>query len=119
LTRVCVVRRRNAGKVAGPSCERASRERHPGQERQLVALADPDDGVRAPVREAVAVLGGDYSGLGSSAGQLLDADIADADVPYLAFGLQLAKGTDGLFEWDGRIGAMQLVQVDPLQPQTS
>src|SRR5215211_2205804 len=112
------MRRRYAAKAASPSRERASGEWHPGQERQLVALADPEYGLRRPVGEVVAVLDGDDRGHSSSASQLLDADIADADVPDLAFGLQLGQGADGFFERDAWIGAMQLVKVDRLQPQT-
>jgi len=112
------MRRRDAAKAAAPTRERASGEWHPGQERELVALTDPEHGLRGPVGEVVAVLDGDDRGHSPSASQLLCVDIANPDVANLPLGLELGQGADRFLEGNVWIGPVQLVQVDPLELQT-
>ena len=49
--------------------------------------------------------------------ELLDADVGDADLADLALVLQLLQRPDRLLVGDVAVGDVQLVEVDPVQPQ--
>ena len=69
----------------------------------------------AAVAEVESVLhGGDVSD-GSGDGELLERDIADADVPDLAFVLKIFERADRLREGDGWVGGVQLVEIDAVE----
>src|SRR5882724_4001394 len=51
----------------------------------------------------------------SGAGELLEGDIGDADVPDLALALQVLERADRLQAGDGRVGGVQLVEVDAVE----
>jgi hypothetical protein len=63
------------------------------------------------------VLHGADRGDGPGDGELLERDGGDADVPDLALALQVVERADRLCVGDGRVGGMQLVEVDAIEPE--
>ena len=114
LCRSRTVRGGNATEAAPPAGKRPTGKRHPGDKDKLLALAEREDIVPGAVAQAVAVLHGDDRGYRPRSRQLLEADVADADLAHLALCLQLGQRADRLFERDLRINGMQVVELDPL-----
>ena len=59
------------------------------------------------------------STIAARGGELLEADVGDADLAHLALVLQLLQRPDRLLVGDVGIGCVQLVEVDPLEPQAA
>ena len=115
LVGVCAVPgcgRREEFLVSGvvPSAEGAV-----GDESDLVRLALGEHVAPAVVGEVEPALHGADVSDESRAGELLEGDIGDADVPDLALALQVLERADRLQVGDGRVGGVQLVEVDAVE----
>ena len=93
------------------------RERPPGQERDAQAGARLQDRFVGAVDDVVAVLDGGYPGDRAGLLQLVDRDLGQADPGCLARGDQLGQSAYLVGERHRRVDAVQLQQLDPLQPQ--
>src|SRR5688500_8024336 len=93
------------------------RERPPGEEGDPLPLTGLEDIIRLPVGEVVAVLDGDDRNDRLRPRELLQVDVREADVADLPLLPQTGELADRLLERNLRVGSVQLVEVDPLQPQ--
>ena len=103
---------------AGPG-ELAGRERSPGEEGNAELLAALEHVIRAAIGDVEAVLHGDDLGDPASRLELIDRGVRDPDVEDLALVLKLLQGPDRLLVGDLRVGPVELVELDPLQPQAA
>ena len=105
-----VVAARRVGRVADPA------ERRPRQERDPALLAQRDLALvdRRPVLERQLVLHRDDVDDRARQLDLLDVRVGDPDPAHLALVLQLLERADRLLVRDVRVGAVVLVEVDPV-----
>jgi hypothetical protein len=94
-------------------------ERPVGDESDLVRLALGQHVVPVVAGEVEVVLHGADRGDGPGGGELLERDVGDADVPDLALALQVVERADRLCVGDGRVGGMQLVEVDAIEAEAA
>ena len=92
-------------------------DRGPRQERDLFLLAQVDHRLRAPVARVVAVLDRDDRGDRLRGAQLGLVDVADPDVADLPLGLQLDERAERVLERHLRVGPVELVERDLLEPE--
>ena len=99
--------------------EVARGQREPGQKRQPLLLASREHVLGGAVDDVVAVL--DRHDLDDRLGpfELLAGDVAQSDVPDLALLLELGQGADRVLDRDAGVDGMELVKIDPLEPQAA
>ena len=88
----------NAAEPTPPSSKRPASERHPRDKGQVIAVADLEDVFRRSFDKVVAVLNRDDRRDRPSLCDLIDADVADTDVPNLPLCLKLGQSTDRFFQ---------------------
>ena len=66
-----------------------------------------------------AILHGCDVGDGSGDGELFGSDVGDADVPDLSLASQGAECADRLCVGDGRVGGVELVEIDAIEPEAA
>src|ERR687897_248603 len=98
-------------------CQVSGGEREPRDETDAELLAALEDVVRAAVLEVVAVLHRHDCDDRARPLELVDRHVRDPDVPDFALVLQLLHRSNGVLQRHLRVGRMQLVDVDPLQPE--
>ena len=100
-----------------PAPRRDGGDRKPGNERDAALLAIVDNVLGGAVDDVVPVLHAhdrrDLHGFG----ELVDGDLGEADVADLPLVLEPPQRADLVGQRHGRVDAVQLVQVDALQPQ--
>ena len=79
----------NAAETTPPSRQGSASEGHPGNEGQLIAVADLEHVFRRSFDEVETVLNRDDRRDRPSLCELVDGDVADTDVPNLPLGLKL------------------------------
>jgi hypothetical protein len=99
--------------------QRVRRERPPRQERGGLRRAAVDQrlGVGVAAGDAVAVLHRGDRHQGARLVELHRRDVAQTDVAGLALAAELGERADRVGERHLRVGPVQLVEVDPVQPQ--
>ena len=97
------------------------RERSPREERDAGSWQTLEHVSGAvAVAEVEAVLDGDdLDDRRAPIVELIDGDVGDADLADLALVLKLLQRPDRILVGDLRVGAVQLVEVDPLEPQSA
>jgi hypothetical protein len=80
-----------------------------------VRLALREHGVPVVLGEIEPVLDGADRSDGPGHRDLLERDVGDADVPDLAFASEVVECADRLRKGDGRVGDVQLVEIDAIE----
>ena len=101
-----------AGKCAGG-------ERRPGDETDIPALAGSQHVLAAAIDEIVAVLHRGHGKVGTGRLDVLDRDVAEADMADQAIATHLGDGPELFVAGNARIEAMELPQIDAVEAQAA
>src|SRR5258707_1010409 len=93
-------------------------ERVPGQESDAQRIALVEHRLGGAIPEVVAVLDRDDLSDGQRPVELFRVDVGQADVPDLSLVLELCELTHRFLKRNHRVWAVELVEVDPFQPQS-
>ncbi len=105
----------NAAETTPPPGQGSASEGHPRDEGHLIAIAYLQDVLRLAFDEVVTILNRNDPHDRSSACQLVDRDVTEADMSDLPLGLKLGQCADRFFERYDRIDRMKLIELDSLK----
>ena len=91
----------------------------PGEKGDVVLGAEVEGGLGLPFGEVVFVLDGGDGDCFLSPGDLVGGDFGEADVANFAGCLEVEKGAEGVFEGNGGVDAVELVEVDAIELETT